>query len=37
MRAKTLIQSLAFVWIFATTCIVLANEPIEPIGHVKEI
>ncbi len=37
MRAKTLIQSLAFVWILTTACMVLANEPIEPIGHVKEI
>jgi hypothetical protein len=30
MKTKTLIPSLAFVWVLATTCIVLAKEPIEP-------
>jgi cytochrome c peroxidase len=37
MKTKTLIPSLAFVWVLATTCIVLAKEPIEPIIPVKEI
>lgn len=37
MRVKTLIQSLVFVWVFATTCIVLAKEPIDPIVPVQEI
>jgi cytochrome c peroxidase len=37
MNTKTLIPSLAFVWVLATTCIVLAKEPIEPIIPVKEI
>jgi cytochrome c peroxidase len=37
MKTKTLIPSLAFVWVLATACIVLAKEPIEPIVPVKEI
>ncbi len=37
MNTKTLIPSLAFVWVLATTCIVLAKEPIEPIIPMKEI
>lgn len=37
MKIKTLIPSLVFVWVFATTCLALAKEPIEPIKPVKEI
>jgi cytochrome c peroxidase len=37
MKTKTLIPSLAFVWVLATTSMVLAKEPIEHIVPVKEI
>lgn len=37
MKNKTLIPTLVFVWVFTTTCMVLAKEPIEPIAPVKKI
>jgi cytochrome c peroxidase len=37
VKTKVLITSLALVWVLATTCVVLAKEPIEPIAPVKEI
>ena len=37
MKNKILIPSLVFVWVFTTTCMVLAKEPIEPIVPVKKI
>ncbi len=37
MKIKPLITLLAFVGVLATTCVVLAKEPIEPIAPVKEI
>ena len=37
MKIKSLITLLAFVGVLATTCVVLAKEPIEPIAPVKEI
>lgn len=37
MKNKTLIPSLVFVWLFTTTCVVLAKEPIGPIVPVKKI
>ncbi len=37
MKIKVLITSLALFWVLATTCVVLAKEPIEPIAPVKEI
>jgi cytochrome c peroxidase len=37
MKNKTIIPLLVFVCVFATTCVALAKEPIEPITPVKEI
>jgi cytochrome c peroxidase len=37
VKTKALITSLALVWVLATTCVVIAKEPIEPIAPVKEI
>ena len=37
MKNKIIIPSLVFVWVFTTTCMVLAKEHIEPIVPVKKI